>query len=245
MALESVQAYIEWIGGILADEGIFVSLNSHAKAGVKNPGDYRYDTFHIHHWGVFRKCPPGFLNTIPYEVVVGKRRPDSPAYPRAAQDGLGWLMQLGLDHDLAPLCDGLVRGTLDDRQFAQLQGYGLFFSATSDAGRSVALGQMPPDEKTPIFPYVCAHLALVRGDHEGCRAQLEEASRRGLSGFARTRAEVLLAGFAQAAGRPASLRPSDGLDPRVAFPEVAAILSSGDVSDMINQTNRVLRRTPQ
>jgi hypothetical protein len=110
MELDTVKAYMDWIASVLADDGIFVSLNSHAKAGVRLPSDYGYSNFHIHHWNTFRTSPSGFLNTIPYEVVVGPRKADSPVYPEEIQNGLGWLMQLGLDRDLDGYCERIVAG---------------------------------------------------------------------------------------------------------------------------------------
>lgn len=242
MSLDTVRVYIDWIADALADDGVFVSLNSHGKAGVRLPSDYGYDKFHIHHWNVFRLSPSGFLNTIPYEVVAGRRRPASPSYPSAAQDGLGGLMQLGLDCNLDAFSDALVRGSLDATQGRLLEGYASFFAATSDAERKTILDSLQSLDPSAIWPYVRAHLALVQRDKTGCLDLLEEARRRGIAGFARIRTDVLRAGLSGKRGAANIPIETEGFDPVAAYPEVSAIIESGDVSPMINQTNRILRR---
>jgi putative sugar O-methyltransferase len=240
MALDSVDAYIDWIESSLSEDGIFISINSHAKAGVRKPSDYGYEKFHIHHWEVFRPSPSGFYNTIPYEVVLGRRRPDSPGYPAELQDGLGWLMQIGLDQNLRTLSKALAEGRLSAEQRVLLTEYSHFFSARCDADRLRVLEGVRSLDESPIWPFVASLLALVRDDLEACRESMGEACRRGLSGFAKVRAEVLLAGLARKAGRSVSVAVLDDLDPVFAYPEAAAIVSTGDLGPIIGHTNRVL-----
>jgi len=243
MAIETVTAYIDWIEGLLSEEGIFVSINSHGKAGVRQPSDYRYGRFHIHHWGVFRQSPSGFFNTIPYEVVLGARRAHSPDYPPELQDGLGFLMQTGLDRDLQPLADALARGSLTAPQRSLLSEYNRLFCATSDADRLKILQAVRGIDASPIAPFIAALLALVRNDLKGCGKSLEDACRRGLSGFANVKAKVLLAGLDRKAGKKAApIGLIDGLDPALAYPEAAAIIETGELGSLADQTNRVLRR---
>lgn len=254
MALESVRAYLEWIETVLADDGIFVSLNAHAKAGVRNPSDYGFGRFHIHHWGVFRKSPPGFLNTIPYEVVLGRRSLESPVYDPSSQDALGWLIQLGLDDDLQPLCTAFAAGSLDQGQERLLSAYNQFFAAETDTARERSLAALERHDGSAIWPYISAHQALVTHDYPACGRLIAEACSRGLGGFARIRAEVMLAALERknasrlasllrgGEGERAALQPVDGLDIALAYPEAAAIASTGDLGPMIDQTNRLLRR---
>jgi putative sugar O-methyltransferase len=242
MSLDTVKAYMDWIGSALSDDGIFVSLNSHGKAGVRVPSDYGYDKYHLHHWNAFRLSPSGFLNTIPYEVVAGRRKPNTPCYSQFAQDGLGGLMQLGLDRDLDIFCDAMVDGTLDPKQNRLLGDYARFFSATSDAERRDILGPLQSIDGSPIWPFVRAHLALVEDDKALCVNLLKETCQRGLAGFARVRANVLMAGLSQETRRTQISLEVDGFDPALAYPEASAILATGDVSPIINQTNRILRR---
>jgi putative sugar O-methyltransferase len=241
MSLDTVKAYVDWIGDALSEGGLFISLNSHGKAGVRVPSDYGFDKFHLHHWNTFRLSPSGFLNTIPYEVVAGRRKPDSPSYAQFAQDGLGGLMQLGLDRDLDIFCDAMVSGTLDPKQNRLLGDYARFFSATSDVERRDILASLQSIDGSPIWPFVRAHLALVEGDTVLCADLLEEARRRGLAGFALIRANVLQAGLSRKkSGADISV---DGFDPVLAYPEVSVIIETGDVSQMTHQTNRILRRS--
>jgi putative sugar O-methyltransferase len=242
MSLDTVKTYMDWIEGALSDDGLFISFNSHGKAGARVPSDYGYDKYHLYHWGTFRLGPSGFLNTIPYEVVAGRRRPDSPGYTQFARDGLGGLMQLGLDRDLDNFCHAMVNGTLDATQSLVLEGYARFFSATSDAERRGILAQLQSIDTSPIWPYVRAHLALVEDDKARCANLLEEACRLDLAGFARVRANVLRAGLSKKRGGTGISVEVDGFDPVAAYPEVSAIIETGNVSPMTNQTNRILRR---
>jgi len=242
MDLETVNAYIDWIPTILSPQGIFVSLNSHAKAGVSRPADYRYGTFHIHHWGVFRTVPSGFYNSIPYEVVLGRRRADSPDYPLECLNGLGWLMQIGLDRDLSVWCERLVEGRLDDRQRRTLGGYAALFGATDDKQRMQILASLKETEDSAVWLFVAALLALVCGDCKRAVELLNEALTLGLWGFAGVRAEVFLAGLARGARRSAAVSVTNGLDPLIAYPEARHIVETGDLDRAIDHINRSFGR---
>lgn len=242
MSLDTVNVYMDWIASVLSDDGILVSLNSHGKDGVRVPSDYGYAKFHLHHWRTFRPSPAGFLNTIPYEVVAARRKPNSPDYSQSAQDALGWLMQLGLDRDLDHLCDALVNGTLDARQDQLLAGYARLFAATSDADRRNILAPLQSMDESPIWPFVRGNVALVEDDMALCTELFREACRRGLSGFARIRADVLLTALSRGRGGSVALLRSEGFDPSLAYPEVSAIIESGDVSQMKYHGNRIFRR---
>lgn len=239
MDLDTVQAYINWVGECLSDDGIFVSLNSHGKAGVTLPSDYGWSKFHIHHWGAFRTSPSGFLNTIPYEVVVSRRRPDSPEYPADVQNGLGGLMQLGLDRDLEDHCSRFVTGSLGDDERRMLCDYARLFAAESEDKRSDIVSQLQSRDPSPVWPYIRAHIALVKEEHAAWAGYLAEACQRGLSGFARVRANVMLAARARADNRAPPMISINGFDPTFAYPEVARMVETGDVSPMLSQTKRV------
>ena len=245
MTLENVQAYIAWIGQVLADDGIFVSLNSHAKAGVRKPTDYKFGDFHIHHWGVFRQTPLEYFNTVAYEVVIGKRRAGSPAYPDAAQDAIGCLMQLGLDGDLKSWCDGLVAGTLDTNQCAILEAYARFFKAATDEARDAALGEAEKLDRSPVLPFVKSHMALVKGDIDACRADIERAVQGGVKDFARVKAGILRAAIASSKGQAVPPLPLEGLDLRIAYPEAVTLAKNGDLYLLEAQTCRILGRPYQ
>lgn len=242
MDLESVREYIDWIETILSPEGIFVSLNSHAKAGIQKPSDYGYDKFHIHHWGVFRTTPAGFFNTIPYEVVVGKRRDQSPEYPAECQDGLGRLMQVGLDKDLEALSGALVRGTLDQSQQDLLSGYNALFVSDNDDKRLRKLEELQKVDSSAIWPFVSALLLLARGDRPRVASLLDQCIDRGLSGFARVRAEIFRAGLAAKSGSQSRLNIVDGFDPAFAYPEADLIIKSGNLDHAIVHINRAFGR---
>lgn len=242
MSLRNVRAYIDWIETVLSDDGIFVSINSHGKTDVKNPRDYRYEKFHIHHWGVFRQTPQSYFNTIPYEVVLGKRRPISPDYSADVQDVIGWLMQLGLDGDLRPFCAALTAGVLTNEQNTVLNLYHEFFLAKTDDEREALLRQLEAADTSAIFPFIKAHLHLARDQLSSCSELMKESCRRGLSDFARLRAEVIIATISRYEGISVPVRALDGLEIGIAYPEVEALVKSGNVDIFVGQANVFLNR---
>jgi putative sugar O-methyltransferase len=242
MAIENVNAYIDWIETALSEDGIFVSLNSHAKAGVKQPGDYRYGKFHIHHWGVFRQTPLAWFNTIPYEVVVGRRRETSPAYSKAAQNAIGWLMQLGLDGDLRSLCGGFVAGKLSSDQSALLGHYENFFGGAGDEERTLALEAAGRLDRSAVLPFVKAHYHLARDEAAAAAGFLEDALRLGLSDFARLRAGVLTSVIARRTGRSIPIRSLEGLDVARGYPNAYELTQNGDIDPLVAHANHVLGR---
>ncbi len=186
MDLASVREYIDWIETVLSPDGIFVSLNSHGKTDVAKPSDYRYEKFHIHHWGVHRTVPGGFFNTIPYEVVVGLRSDSSPYYPVEHQDAIGRLMRFGLDAELREYCDGLVSGNMRQAQHELLTSYNDLLTSRTDDERQSKMDALKPKDPSPIWPFVAGCLALAREDKAKAIDLLGQAVRQGLSGFART-----------------------------------------------------------
>jgi hypothetical protein len=249
MSLESVQAYMNWIESVLSDDGIFVSLNTHGKAGVRRPSDYGYERFHIHHWRAFRKSPSGFFNTIPYAVVAGRRRANSPNYPSAFQDVLGHLIQFGLDNDIAPLCDAVVAESVSESQLTLLGIWSKVFGARNVDERDHHLATAALSDDSAVTPFLQAHGALLRNDMPAVRSLLELAASRGLSGFARARAEVILASlqvgpksrwsFGTPATEPAHIAPIEGLDVTFAYPEAASSVVNGDLGPIIAHTQRI------
>lgn len=243
MSLGNVNAYIDWIETVLSDEGIFVSMNSHAKAGVRQPSDYRWNKFHLHHWATFRQTPLAYFNTIPYEVVVGKRRATSPVYADKVQNGIGWLMQLGLDGDLKPFFDGLVAGNLSAEQVELLGHYADFFAARSDADRDAALGRAEKFGDTAVFNFVKANYHFARDETGPAAELLKKAKAQGLADFARVRASVLLSAMARRQGQTLPLESLDGLDIATGYPDAFAIVQNGDLDTLVGQLNHILGRS--
>ena len=249
MALESVHVYTNWIESVLSDDGIFVSLNAHGKAGVRRPSDYGYERFHIHHWRAFRKNPSGFFNTIPYAVVAGRRRANSPDYPSAFQDVLGQLIQFGLDNDIAPLCDAVVAGSISEPQLTLLGIWSKVFGTRNVDERDRHLAAAAISDVSAVTPFLQAHAALLRKDMPAARALLELAASRGLSGFARARAEVILATlqvgpksrwpFGTPTREPAHIAPVEGLDVTFAYPEASSLVVNGDLGPIISHAQRI------
>jgi len=233
MDLDSVREYIDWIESVLAPDGIFVSLNSHGKTDLTKPSDYRYEKFHIHHWGVHRRVPGGFFNTIPYEVVVGPRRETTPQYPPEYQDAIGRLMRFGLDAELKEYCDALVAGDIRPTQHDILTGYNDVLTSNSDDERSRKLQALKAKDGSAIWPLIAGSLALARGDKAKAAALLEQSIKQGLSGFALVRARAYLAAL-----NKSKLEPIDGFDPVFAYPDTKQMVETGDLNVAIVHIRR-------
>lgn len=102
MEKSSAQSYITWISEHLTQNGIFISINSHGKAGIQNPNEYGFHQFTLASFKTFRKTPGGLYNTIPYELVLKKNNTknqidkDHPHF-----NVLCKLIQLGFDDKLS------------------------------------------------------------------------------------------------------------------------------------------------
>jgi hypothetical protein len=108
----------------------------------------------------------------------------------------------------------------------------------NEAERRRIASALKPRDDTAVWPYIAAHIELVEQEFDACARYLKEACQRGLSGFARVRANVLLAALGHA-DRTSQTISIDDFDPAFAYPEVAGIIETGDVSLMLNQTKRV------
>jgi hypothetical protein len=109
----------------------------------------------------------------------------------------------------------------------------------TEAERKQIVTKLETFDRTAVWPYVIGNVALTANDLGSCTKFLEEACRRGLSGFARVRANVLLAAFAGTKNGPSVATSVDSFDPTLAYPEAAHIVATGDVSLLLNQTRRV------
>ena len=148
-------------------------------------------------------------------------------------------MQLGLDRDLEDHCSRFVTGSLGDDERRMLCDYARLFAAESEDKRSDIVSQLQSRDPSPVWPYIRAHIALVKEEHAAWAGYLVEACQRGLSGFARVRANVMLAARARADNRAPPMISINGFDPTFAYPEVARMVETGDVSPMQSQTKRV------
>ena len=234
MDRDTVEAYLSWIEGALADDGLFVSFNAHGKAGIRRPSEYRYERFHLHHLGMFRRFPSGFENTIPSEVVVSRRR--APSCEGQAIETLCLLHQFGLDRDLDDLTRATVERTLSSEQQSILAALHGFFSPDS-ALREAALDQPCLAAVPGIAAYLDGQHRMVQGDVEAAQTRTAQSLERGLDGFAAVRATVTLAilsGQRQIAPRP------DLLDAATAYPDVARMLDQGDLDTLIRRFHTIM-----
>jgi putative sugar O-methyltransferase len=213
MTLESVQAYFAFAADHLTKEGLFYSLNSHAKSGVTGPSDYPFEQFELVSFLPVRKFPYHyFFATTPYEAVLAKRTPhtegDGPACqpsPKRYLDGLGRVIQLGVHDDVIALCTGCVSGTLSDAEQKYLAALSDFFGATTREGKLSAVSDMREQAVAPaVTAYLVGALQFASGDNPAAWTALNSAT-EGLSpSHARVLAILMLASLAGTGGDSAS-----------------------------------------
>ncbi len=233
MEADTVEAYLDWIGTALATDGIFVSFNSHGKAGIRRPSQYRYERFAVRHIGMFRRFPSGFLNTIPAELVL-QRRGGEVAIDAMAIESLCVLFQLGLGDNLIPYADALITGSLALERVHYLHALLATFSS-DPAQRHKALSDIPAGDLA-IKSYLHAHHLLTTGATETAKVCLQAAIDQGLAGFARLRAETILAIID---GRKTVPALADRPDV-ASYPEAMRMLEQGDLAPILRQYERIM-----
>ena len=242
----TVDAYLGWAVRALQPKGILVSLNSHGKAGIVRSGDYRYGRFCVRRIGVFRRIPSGYFNTIPYEVILAPRQPDSPHFDEGAFSTLADMMQLGLDDELAPYCDALVLDRLSEAQRQLLHAWEAGFAALQDVGRENAWTEAAALDGGPISHFLRGNLRFAMGAWISADEDLAVAEARDLKGFAALRCKVMRHVLAKRLGKESNEiigLPDDSSIAAVSiYPELEAILSSNDSDKITGHINRVLRR---
>lgn len=189
MDQETVFAYLDWARRSLADGGLLISFNAHDKAGITHASQYVREGLELLHMAPFRKVPAGWFNTIPYEMVFrraeGKRKPNM----GSRLDILGELIQLGLDEDLAPWVDSVLRSSADDACVLDDLA-GVFYAADESARREAMRRALRRDDAVTHF--VAGNLCYCQGDFATSRDHLERCVTMGILGFARLRAQAML-----------------------------------------------------
>jgi hypothetical protein len=189
----TVHAYMDWIRDHLHADGIFYSINSHAKAGIRKASEYGYGRFRILGLGVYRKSPSGYFNTIPYEAVLGLAQARATAQADRHLDALCEMMQLGLDGDLKGLCDDFAGGGLGPEDADFLNEIEAFFYADNATKKMSILDALDAKRGHPlIVSYLRGSLAFSVGDKGRARSEFEACLNGGLQDFARCRAAVNL-----------------------------------------------------
>jgi putative sugar O-methyltransferase len=236
MDLDTVHAYFAWIRQTLAPGGVFVSFNSHGKAGVRRPSDYPLQGFRPVSFRMFRQYPTGFLNTIPYELVLMRDDGGTAEMDADAFDVLGSLLQFGLGDDLAEMCADFIAGRLDMETRNSLKTLAGFFSL-SDQSRRQAL--QSTDGFSKALPAVAAYLeamhAFQTGDDRQAVSSFGRAIDLGLKGFARLRACVCLALLR---GEKHLTHWNEDFDALLAYPELKRMLDGGDRGQLRAQFER-------
>jgi hypothetical protein len=150
-------------------------------------------------------------------------------------------MQLGLDQDVARLSAAMVSGEIAPWDAELLECYDRFFKGASKADRATALKAADALDDSPITPFVIAHVALAERNSDRCRQALTEACARGLAGFARQRADILLAGLSATRRRPGVLpAQGDGFEATLAYPEVADLMKTGKFDVFVRHARRIV-----
>jgi putative sugar O-methyltransferase len=179
MNLASVQEYFAFVSERLTPQGLFYSLNAHAKSGVRRPADYPVGRFHLLGFAPVRKFPHHtLLATSPYEMVMGRRAQDEPADGGALTrgiDALATLMQLGVHDELVESCDRVVRQPgVEEPWIGRLCD---FFSADRYTQKLEVLRDLRQRGCPPaVGEYLVGTLAFAAGRHSDAEPPLRAAS---------------------------------------------------------------------
>jgi putative sugar O-methyltransferase len=141
MDLETVKSYVAFIESRMREDSLFISINSHGKAGVKEAEDYGYQRFKILNFSVFRKAPATLFSTIPYAVTVGHTSRKDVIYDCKHLNVIADLMQLGLDQELRDIIYAFLNGELSATDENFLTKCSDFF-AGNDASKVKCLSEL-------------------------------------------------------------------------------------------------------
>jgi putative sugar O-methyltransferase len=235
MDLDTAQGYFAWVGQALTENGIFLSFNSHGKAGIRIPSDYPMEHFHLEHLGMFRDYPSGLMNTIPYEMVLS-RRGGGPVNDPALLNVICSLIQFGLGDDLKEICRQFCSHTLPPDMMQALQALSGYFSLSSER-RAAALAETASSLPAALHAYLLGMDAFVKSNAQTARVAFEKAMDSGLKGFARLRASAHLAILT---GKKTLPKWNVDFDARLAYPELAQMLDNANTSQFIGQFERIV-----
>lgn len=236
MDLDTVEVYFSWIRKSLAPDGMFVSFNSHGKAGVRKPSDYFLSGFRLVSLDMFRRYPTGFLNTIPYEMVLMPALESTRAVNSDLLDVICCLFQFGLGEDLKQISVAFVEGRLGDDIQASLLSLKGYFSS-SPARREKALQEVALEPLGAVVAYLRAMDAFRRADDVRSKAQFLESIRLGLKGFAKLRACVHLSLID---GKKDIPLWNDDFKAVFAYPEIERMLENSDRGPVDVQFDRIV-----
>ncbi|MBY2921239.1 putative sugar O-methyltransferase [Rhizobium leguminosarum] len=223
MDLATVEGYFSWIGGILAPGGIFLSFNSHGKAGVLKPSDYPLSGLRIRELSMFRAYPTGLLNTIPYEMVLSAA-PDHTEFDRRTLDVLGCLIQFGLGENLKDICASFVTGGISQETQSALNDLREFFSP-SRSDRAKALSLRAEQTLPAMTSYLRAMDAFAVDEMGAAKIAFSKAIQLGLCGFAKLRACAHIAVIDR---RKELSQWDEDFDALFAYPELKGMLDASD-----------------
>lgn len=158
MNLKSVKEYFNYIKNHITDQGIFYSLNSHGKSGVMKPSDYPIEQFKLLNFKAIRQAPwEQVFSTTPYEIIMSKTDDprENPEF-MIQFDALAKVLQLGLQKELANLCNKFVNSKLSNKETEWLSLLNQFFQSGDYSTKIHLLNNM---RKLKIFPYVISYIS--------------------------------------------------------------------------------------
>lgn len=228
----SVEEYFSLAMRTLADDGRFYSLNSHGKDEIAWPSEYPTGAFRIERLASPRKFPFQLNATIPYELVLGLRRQGDDGDPRVVADGLdgiGCAFQLGLDEELAELCERFAADSLDARQLAWVEHLaGLFRAPRISEKRAHAGGLCASGVLPAVSAYLAGCLAYATNEPAEASHRLSDALPGLGASLARIHATAMLGTLAaDGSARNEARRLAEELAPHLAA-QVADLGSSRD-----------------
>ena len=108
MPAAAAQAYVAWVSRHLSDDGFFISHNADRVKNqpdvVQRHSEYGYQQFHFE--AVYPNTAAGGPLHIQHLILVlSKSRGLQPDFDWAVLDRLGWLLNLGLNHEVEKVCN--------------------------------------------------------------------------------------------------------------------------------------------
>jgi SAM-dependent methyltransferase len=179
MNLESVNGYFEFAAERLESGGLFYSLNSHGKAGVRQPKDYPLDKFDLDEYAVARRYPFQIFATTPYEVILSPKTQFEKKSKISHFNALGHLVQFGIFEELGPITKRFSTGRLSPSESEWLESVSLFFEAKMPLEKKKILQSLKSIEDMDLFNiFLEAALSFTLLDWKSSKTLLEKFTQK-------------------------------------------------------------------
>jgi putative sugar O-methyltransferase len=116
MDKDTALAYVSWVNDRLSDDGVFVSINSHGKAGISKGSEYNYSRFNLVSFKPFRRVQASIYNSVAYEMILSKKTDNSPTFNEHHFDAITYLIQFGFTDAISELIEKFTADNLSESE---------------------------------------------------------------------------------------------------------------------------------